>query len=53
MSLKIALILGGLWIGGFVFFLALFKAAGRGDRMLETMKEDLERDIKNDEEKAQ
>lgn len=47
MNLTVVLILGGLWIGGFIFFLALFKAAGRGDRMLETMKDDIEEQEKH------
>ena len=33
--MKIAIIVGIVWIIGIVFFLALFKAAARGDRMLE------------------
>ncbi|MGL4759915.1 MAG: hypothetical protein ACRC6T_03565 [Sarcina sp.] len=33
--MKIAIIIGILWILGILFYLSLFKAAARGDRMLE------------------
>lgn len=38
--MKIAIIIGGVWVVGLIFFIALFKAASRGDRMLEDMKEE-------------
>lgn len=41
--MKIAIIIGVVWILGVVFYLSLFKAASKGDRMLEE-------NIMNDEE---
>lgn len=41
----LALIIGGVWIVGILFFLALFKAAARGDRMLEEFKDEDVEDI--------
>ncbi|MGL4656448.1 MAG: hypothetical protein ACRCWM_11330 [Sarcina sp.] len=40
--MKIAMIIGGIWIVGVLFYLALFKAAARGDRMLEEFYEESE-----------
>lgn len=41
----LALIIGGVWIVGILFFLALFKAAARGDRMFEEFNDEDVEDI--------
>lgn len=35
----LAIIIGGVWVIGILFFLALFKAAAKGDKMLEEFNE--------------
>ena len=40
--MKTAIIIGGVWVLGIVFYLSLFKAAARGDRLLEEARKDIE-----------
>lgn len=37
--MKIAIIIGIIWILGIIFYLSLFKAASRGDKILEDVTE--------------
>lgn len=45
--MKLILILGGAWIVGLIFYLSLFKAAARGDKLLEEAFNDYEDDKEN------
>ena len=45
--MKLILILGGVWIVGLIFYLSLFKAAARGDKLLEEAFNDYEDDKEN------
>ena len=42
--MKTAIIIAILWLLGIVFYLSLFKAAARGDRMLEEARKDIEKE---------
>lgn len=42
--MKLVLILGGTWIVGVIFYLSLFKAASRGDKLLEEAFDEYEYD---------
>ena len=46
--MKTTIIIGGLWALGIVFYLSLFKAAARGDRMLEEARKDIEKENEED-----
>lgn len=41
--MKIALIIGGVWLLLILFYLALFKAAARGDKFLEEDMDELDK----------
>lgn len=42
--MKTAIIIGIIWILGIVFYLSLFKAAARGDRMLEEARKNIKKE---------
>lgn len=42
--MKTAIIISVIWVLGIVFYLSLFKAAARGDRMLEEARKDIEKE---------
>ena len=42
--MKTAIIISVIWVLGIVFYLSLFKAAARGDRMLEEARKDIDKE---------